>query len=440
MFSDRPIPWIASIDAPGNTIDTYIETFQIHRRDLSKNFDRDDDVLGNLRSFADYWAQADDEDEAVLFAVDATAEGNLDLHAVARMLPPRAFVVVLVRSYRSIDDERIHVVGIPTDDPKEFGKRVGGHLSRFMRLQPPGSPFKPTKSEFPAGRWNFDGLDDYEPTVGDGGHVVIDADGITYEFLTQLDPGSKILIVFGQSALVRSTVQLPIFQRWSWAQDIPGASYISVNDPNLYLDDTLNAGWWFGTSNRDTVREFASIVARAAERLSLRPEQVVFTGGSAGGFSSFQMAACLPGSRVVVDIPQIDMRAYSLQGEADSAARVAFGVDTIRDVPADLLHRVDVTQRFVHEQHIPDYMYLQNLRDSTHILRHFQYFIDSTMRLAHDHKWAIHTAEIELYSAWNVNRGGHFPLNRADTTERIRRFMEWRVAPGAPPRMGWLHS
>ena len=438
MFSDRPIPWVASIDAPGNSIDAYIETFQIHRHDLSRNFDRDDDVLGNLRSFADYWSGAEADDEAVLFVVDASTDGALDLQAVAQALPPRTSLVALVRSYRSIEDERLHVVGIPTDDPKEFANRVGGHLSRFMRMQPPGSPFKPAKSEFPGGRWEFDSLSAYEPHIGDGGHVVINADGIKYEFLTQLDPDSKVLIVFGQSALVRSTVQLPIFQRWSWAQDIPGASYISVNDPNMYLDETLNAGWWFGTSSRDTVREFAGIVARAAEKLSLRPEQIVFTGGSAGGFSSFQMAACLPGSRVVVDIPQIDMRAYSLQGEANNAARVAFGVDSIQDVPDDLLHRVDVTHRFRLEQHIPDYLYLQNLRDTTHILRHFQYFMDSTLRMSHDHKWALHKAEIELYSAWNVNRGGHFPLNRADTMERIRRFMEWRVAPGAPPRIGWL--
>ena len=438
MFSDRPIRWIASVDAPGNSIDSYIETFQIHRHDLSKNFDRGHDVLANVRSFADYWNSAQGVEEAVLFAVDDSTDGVLDIGAILDALPPRANLVALVRAYRRIDDERLHMVGIPTDDAKEFTARVGGHLSRFMRLQPAGSVFKPAKSTFPSGQWEYSSLNDYSPVVGQAGRVDIHADGIKYEFLTDLKPESKLLIVFGQSALVRTTVQLPVFQRWSWAADIPGASYISVNDPNFYLDETINAGWWFGTRTRDTPREFAALVRTAAEALDLQPEQIVFTGGSAGGFSSFQMAACLPGSRVVVDIPQIDMRRYSLEGEANNAARAAFGVSSIAEVPEDLLYRVDVIHRFQNERHIPDYLYLQNLRDTTHILRHFQYFVDRTVQMAHDHRWAMHAAEIELYSAWNMNRGGHFPLNRADTTDRIRRFMSWRAAPGAPPRLGWL--
>ncbi|MCH1884305.1 hypothetical protein [Agrococcus sp. ARC_14] len=434
MFSDQLIRWVASIDAPGTAIDAYFETFQIHRHNLTSSFDRSRDTLANLVSFVEYWSQSRGDEQAVVFTTDFSADGSTNLSELAATLPPRTRLIALVRFHRLVQDDRVLVVGIPTDDPDEFAKRVGGHLARFVRMQPSGSVFKPTKTDFPDGRYEYATLDDFRPRPGDAGHTTIHADGMRYDFLMDLKTGSQLLIVFGQSALVRNSVQVPLFQRWSWAEDLPGASYIAVNDPNLYLDETLNAGWWFGTTTRDTAREFAGIVSRVAAELGLRPEQVVFTGGSAGGFSSFQMAACFPGSRVVVDIPQVDMRAYSHQNEAHHAARVAFGVPRIQEVPEELLHRVDATHRFFHEKHVPDYMYLQNLRDRTHILSQFRYFVDQTMQISHDHGWGAHTGEIELYSAWNLNRGGHFPLNRADTTDRIRRFMAWRGAPGSPPR------
>lgn len=436
MFEDRVIRWIASIDAPGNPIDRYCETFQIHRQSLSDSFDRGADVLANLDSFSEYWSGDESRDEVVLFVVDGSPEGSLDLAALVDRLPPRTYMVALLRAHRRVDDDRVHVIGVPAEDDADFERRCGGHLSRFMRLQPRGSFFNPPKSTFPKGRWTLDSVDAYEPSIGDAGHVTLRHDGLTYDFLQNLRQDSDLLIVFGQSALTRKIVELPLFQRWSWADDIPGASFIAINDPNLYLDDALNAGWWFGTTQRDTAREFASLVERAARALGLGPDRVVFTGGSAGGFSSFHMASCLPGARVVADIPQIDMRAYTFQGEANRAAQVAFGAPSIHHVPEELLHRVDVTERFRHEQHIPEYLYLQNVRDHTHIQLHFQYFVDRTMAMVNEHAWARHSGSIELYSAWNVNRGGHFPLNRGDTTDRIRRFMEPRTAPGAPPRRG----
>lgn len=97
-----------------------------------------------------------------------------------------------------------------------------------------------------------------------------------------------------------------------------------------------------------------------------------------------------------------------------------------------LLHRVDVVERFCKEETIPEYLYLQNSRDASHVSAHYGYFMERTADLASRYEWAQRRGAVELYSFWNVHRGGHFPMNREDTTDRINTFLSTHVVPGAP--------
>ncbi|MET4077416.1 hypothetical protein [Janibacter sp. UYMM211] len=438
MFEDRAFRWLATIDSPGGAFDRYIESMQLHRHDITEGFRRGHDLWLDLDRLGAYWASFPEEDELVLFLVDRGESPSLDLDRLASLLPDRTRAIVVARSYRRAADDRVLVIGAPVESDADLDAKCGAHLARFIRLQPTGSPLNPAAKAFPDDAWTFDGVGSYEPVIDGRGTVTIEEDGLRYDFFSSLRSGSRLLLVVGQSALVRSQVVLPAFQRWTWSEDIPHTSAMVLNDPILYLDDTLNAGWWFGTRERDTAREMADIVGRTKDELGLEAGQVVFYGGSAGGFSSLHMAACLPGSIAVVDIPQIDMRRYQQVGEADRAAAVAFDVTRIADTPPELWHRIDVTERFAHERHVPDHLYLQNVRDQSHVADHYGYFVSRVSALAKEHGWAQHRAQTEMYSQLSLVRGGHFPLNRADTMERIAEFARIEVAPGAPRRPGWL--
>lgn len=438
MFSDRHVRWLASLDRPGTALDKYIESMQLHRFDVSRGFQRGPDLWANFLAFDEYWRDSDDGN-VMLFATERSEQDVVDLDRLSKNLPDNVFIILISRHYRRSPHEHIVVIGAAVDGDDEFDAKCGAHLARFVRLQPEGSPLNPLRGEFPRAVRSYGSLGDFTPSIDWRGVVSIEDEGIRYEFFSSLRSESRLLIVIGQSALVRSQVgSLPVFQRWSWAEDIPNSSVLVLNDPNLYLDEELNAGWWFGTHGRDTAAEMAGIVDTVRRELGLDRRQVVFYGGSAGGFASFHMASCLPGSLAVVDIPQIDMRKYHLRAEADRAAQVAFGVAGIDATPSDLLYRVDVTERFARQRCIPDHLYLQNVRDRTHVVDHYGYFVEKVVQLAHDHSWAYHRARVEMYSYWSLIRGGHFPLNRADTMQRITEFAHFEVAPGAPDRSGWI--
>lgn len=431
MFKDVEISWLATADPPEGPVDRYIESMQLHRHFLAEMYSRGRDVYENLRNFATYWQSAGSSDAVIVVVSDASTDGVIDVEELTKFLPPGARMLCLLRQFRRVPHPEVHVIGVPAGSLSEFETKVGGHISRLIATQTEGTILNPRKPSFPRRHLELTGLDN-EPPVGSPHTISWRLDGIKYDFLAALRPRTRNLVVIGQSALVRQNVHLPMFQRWTWIEDLHDCSAIVLNDPNLYLDERLNAGWWFGTPARDTAREMAELVGQMADGIGIPRRRIVFYGGSAGGFSSFHMAACLPGSRVIADIPQINMRAYHHRGEADRAAQAAFGVNKIADTPIDMLHRVDVIERFLHERTVPEYLYLQNSRDITHVSAHFGYFMQRTAELAERHEWARGRGGVELYSFWSVNRGGHFPMNRADTTDRINRFLAKRIAPKAP--------
>lgn len=417
--SEPVIDFIAVMDQPGGVLDRYIESFQLEHLNISHEIDRSADPLANARRLNDLQATCYPGKNVLRLMTSETAE--VPIEALAFLSPRGARNVVFTRNYRKSNAETVFVQGIPSGPEVDFDAKVGGHLSRIIRDQPPGSPINPASLPFPRSNQGYGGLESYEPVADERHTVSIDINGVKYDFFSDLRSGSRKLFVFGQSAITRRNVELPVFHRWKWMSDLSGSA-IALNDPTLYLDESLDAGWWIGTRDRDYVEEAVSIVSKIATSLGLASEDVVFYGGSAGGFSSFQMAACLPGARVVADIPQVDLRKYHLPAAIDAAVAAGLGYSTSSDVPKELLHRIDVLERFVRNEHVPDFLYLQNLRDTSHINSHFEDFRSRLEWLRGIHSWARCDGRYETYSAWSLVRGGHFPLGRHQTMRYLNDY------------------
>ncbi|MCO4239824.1 hypothetical protein [Pseudarthrobacter raffinosi] len=410
---------LAVLDEPGGVIDKYIESFQLEHINISNEIQRTSDPLLNAQRYNELVANRYGDKNVVRLM---TAEHNdVPVEALALVSLPKIRTVVFTRNYTVSSFKNVTVQGIPVDPKVNFDAKVGGHISRIIREQPAGSPINPPSLPFPTNHRSYAAIAKYVPVPDERHTVSIDVNGVKYDFLSDLRTGTRKLFVFGQSALNRSLVQLPVFHRWKWMLDLEGSA-IALNDPTLYLDKRIDAGWWIGTKDRDYVKEVSRIVGAIAASLNLRSEDVIFYGGSAGGFSSFHMAACLPGSRVVADIPQIDLRKYHLPLAIDAAVRAGLGCSSRLEVPQEYLHRIDVIERFKHEKHVPDFLYLQNLKDGTHVQTHFGDFQSRLEALRDLHEWAQSSGVYETYSAWSVVRGGHFPLGRFDTMRYLNNY------------------
>lgn len=423
MSSDEPVVhWVAGLDRPGGVVDRYLETLGLGRIDVGQRFDHGDAPLQATRNLAAFLATRPElgSGSAFICAWEPLTDWPLDEMDAA--LPDGATLVVYAREYVRAQLSNIRIQGVPADTRQEFDAKVGGHLSRMVRLQPVGSPVNPFSPDFPTTHRTYDSLAGFTPVVDGRQTISVDVEGVPFDLLADLKPGSRDLVVFGQSALTRSAVELPHFHRWTWLHDLE-ASGLVLSDPTLLLDDHLDGGWWFGTPTRDYVVEAVAVISEIVRALGLRNEDVVFYGGSLGGFSSLMMAACLPGARAVVDNPQVDLRRYALRSAADSAAAAAFGVASIDDVPPELEHRIDVVTRFADTRNVPEFLYLQNTMDGSHVSAHCADFFSRLAELMVTHPWARMNGTVRLYTAFSVNRGGHFPLGRQETVETINDFI-----------------
>jgi hypothetical protein len=140
-------------------------------------------------------------------------------------------------------------------------------------------------------RRSYAGIDQVEPLFGQSQILRIELDGVNFELFTSLKRDSDQMLVFGQGAIDRTKHELPVFQRWSWAERHP-CSVIVLNDPTLYLGE-IPLGWFQGTAERHYLPQCVAIVRHLVERMDLRPTDVLFYGTSGGGFTSLMMTAML---------------------------------------------------------------------------------------------------------------------------------------------------
>ena len=112
-------------------------------------------------------------------------------------------------------------------------------------------------------------------------------------FFSYFKKESTKLVVMLQGAIDRTKIQLPIFQRWSWAEDIE-ASVLILNDPTLFGND-LRLGWWQGEEEQYAIPSAGEFIKLVIDKLGYSVKDLLFFGSSAGGFSALMMAGHLKG-------------------------------------------------------------------------------------------------------------------------------------------------
>lgn len=174
-------------------------------------------------------------------------------------------------------------------------------------------------------------------------------DNVPYEYLINRKSNSDKLIVFNNGAIAGGNINVPVFQRHSWANQIKTSSVFCM-DPTLYINNCLQVGWGVG-KNKDYYLENSSLILKTIiAKMNISLDDTVIYGTSAGGYLSIIMGIYLKGAKVVADNTQLDTRKWIFKEALDSIITCCF--DNISD---SLKHkeRFSIVDAFEKNNYVP---------------------------------------------------------------------------------------
>lgn len=117
------------------------------------------------------------------------------------------------------------------------------------------------------------------------------------------------LLVNFHGAVDRTKRKLPVFPP-HFPLSAPAAHQLAISDPTMLLKGDFGAAWYAGHEGFDTQAAIKQIVTDCIQILRVR--QVIFMGGSAGGFAALQASADFDDSYAVVAGAQTNLDRYSI--------------------------------------------------------------------------------------------------------------------------------
>ncbi len=318
--------------------------------------------------------------------------------------------------------DQIINIQIPHNSFTEYQKKLARHLQlrhEAQVIKPPKIPFAQTHIKL-----TYSELSSFNPPLNESFLLTVDYDGVPYEMYCNFKYKryNDKLVVFGQDALARNLVTLPLFYRWSWLDEV-NASGIVLNDPTLYLYEHLNAGWFVGNLTRDYAKECADVIQQLVERVGFQ-ERVNFFGASAGGFSVLAIASHFRQAKAIIDVPQINLFTYHVPITVKQLADQCFSSETIAEIPEEYHYRFDIVKRFYKTGNLPSIIYCHNINDIGHepqlnyLMLHWVE-LQKALAQGNERYFALLT-----YQRWNLSKEhGHVPMGKSNMLQRINDFI-----------------
>lgn len=192
--------------------------------------------------------------------------------------------------------------------------------------------------------------------------------GPDLRFVAKTPAARRLRIIF-HGALMLPRDRYPRYDRISTSTRSEDA-FVSFADPTLVLAPGMSLGWYTGSRDWDPQ---GAILETVAEALSVSgAEELLFVGGSGGGYAALRASAEFPGSGAFVFSPQTSVARYRgrhfsnllLSGYGEASPEAAY-----REFPG----RFEVLSTYVGTITNKIY-YLQNLNDGQHIVDHYNPF------------------------------------------------------------------
>lgn len=170
---------------------------------------------------------------------------------------------------------------------------------------------------------------------------------------------------------------LPVFARWNWGK-VLGAHVLSICDPTLYLDDTLTIGWYLGNKEESAIPGVVAIAERCADAIGIAREQIIYSGGSGGGFAALQAAALAKEGKAVAINPQTDLLQFWPRHIGYYVTKVSgcASLEEAQRVFGDRWNAIRSLQKSCTRGNTPKIVIVQN-RNEWHHEKHFTPFAEA---------------------------------------------------------------
>ena len=174
-------------------------------------------------------------------------------------------------------------------------------------------------------------------------------DNVPYEYLINRKSNNDKLIVFNNGAIAGGNVNVPVFQRHSWAKQIK-TSAVFCMDPTIYINNYLQLGWGIGKNENYYLENSSLILKKIIEKMNISLDNTVIYGTSAGGYLSIIMGIYLKGAKVVADNAQLDTTRWIFKEALDSI--ITFCFDNISD-SLKYRERFSIVDAFEKNNYVP---------------------------------------------------------------------------------------
>ena len=174
-------------------------------------------------------------------------------------------------------------------------------------------------------------------------------DNVPYEYLINRKSNNDKLIVFNNGAIAGGNVNVPVFQRHSWAKQIK-TSAVFCMDPTIYINNYLQLGWGIGKNENYYLENSSLILKKIIEKMNISLDNTVIYGTSAGGYLSIIMGIYLKGAKVVADNAQLDTTRWIFKEALDSV--ITFCFDNISD-SLKYRERFSIVDAFEKNNYVP---------------------------------------------------------------------------------------
>lgn len=221
-------------------------------------------------------------------------------------------------------------------------------------------------------------------------------DNICLDIFLYLRKSSK-LYVFGQDALVEGRSELPYFYRSKWFSDLDDGSFITFNDPTLYLDRNLLGGWWQLKGSIELAKKF---IDSLSIKIQVREENTICYGASAGGYFVLALAGLLKNSKVVADIAQVDLPSSPYKHNVPLLRNA--GIEKFKDVFYYWLKKSPPQNIY----------FLMNEKDTSHIISQLHYFLEKINSIYTMEGKMVSNLNIIKYQNDDLSLRGHSPWQK----------------------------
>lgn len=232
----------------------------------------------------------------------------------------------------------------------------------------------------------------------DAGFYRCEYGGGVFDVYYKPKPGSRRLFVILAGARNLKKHKLPKIDRWSWANDFPGA-VLSIADPTLNVrPESLQIGWYLGRNGEDWSKKIASLSSDLASQLGIRRDKIFFYGSSAGGFASIRASSMVDGSTAVAINPQLNVLKY-YENYVIELLSAGYGGIAKEELSSD--NKFDAVRCFL-ESRKSSFFYVQNIKDSFHVNKYLMPFLNCLKGLDEERSGRV---VVSIYS----DKNGHGP-------------------------------